>query len=281
MKEGIYIHKKEVDWSLLHYGLNIPVSLQVLFYESIKEYLKKGDTKKIKIILEDKEYLASLSNISFDQSKYPKHKELLQIRYSENSLVAKKLQSIFVSSSKFLSEKKDQLVNKRVPIKVPKNIQEFVVLYTTQFQDTFLLDCITLSENQSINKSIENISEEEFELTTNYNRIDLTATITEKTQLIKIRKLDRSICYNLKILYDYRCQITGDKFGEKYKSEVSEAHHIEYFTKSMNNDSENIIIVSPNFHCLIHKTHPVFDRNELTFIFQNGVKEKLKLNYHL
>jgi hypothetical protein len=49
----------------------------------------------------------------------------------------------------------------------------------------------------------------------------------------------------------------------------------------MNNDSENIIIVSPNFHRLIHKTHPVFDRNELTFIFQNGVKEKLKLNYHL
>ncbi|OFX32217.1 MAG: HNH endonuclease [Bacteroidetes bacterium GWA2_32_17] len=281
MKEGIYIHKKEVDWSLLHYGLNIPVALQVMFYESIKEYLKKGDAKKIKIVLENQEYFATLTNIYFNQSKYPNHKELLQIRYTENSPIAKKLQAIFSESYKYLVEEKNKLVNKRIPIKLPTDIKEYVVLYTTQFQDTFYLECITLNENQSFNKSIEKISEEEFELTTNYNRIDLTATIAEKIQLIKIRKLDRSICDNLKTLYDYRCQITGDKFGEKYKSEVSEAHHIEYFTKSMNNDSENIIIVSPNFHRLIHKTNPVFDRNELTFIFQNGVKEKLKLNYHL
>ena len=188
---------------------------------------------------------------------------------------------MFSESYKYLFEEKNKLVNKRISIKLPEDIKEYVVLYTTQFQDTFYLECITLRENQSINKSIEKISEEEFELSTNYNRIDLTATITEKKQLIKIRKLDRSICDNLKILYDYRCQITGDKFGEKYKSEVSEAHHIEYFTKSMNNDSENIIIVSPNYHRLIHKTNPVFDRNKLTFIFQNGVKEKLQLNYHL
>jgi 5-methylcytosine-specific restriction enzyme A len=281
MKEGIYIHKKEVDWSLLHHGLNIPVALQVMFYESIKEYLKKGDVKKIKIVLENQEFIATLTNIYFDQSKYPNHKELLQIRYTENSTIAKKSQAIFSESHNYLLEEKDKLLNKRIPIKLPIDNKEYVVLYTTRLQDTFYLECITLSENQSINKAIEKISEEEFELTTNYNRIDLTATITEKTQLIKIRKLDRSICDNLKTLYDYRCQITGDKFGEKYKSEVSEAHHIEYFTKSMNNNSENIIIVSPNFHRLIHKTNPEFDRNELTFIFQNGVNEKLKLNYHL
>ncbi|HAB52822.1 MAG TPA: HNH endonuclease, partial [Ignavibacteriales bacterium] len=89
MKEGIYIHKKEVDWSLLHYGLNIPVALQVMFYESIKEYLKKGDAKKIKIVLENQEYFATLTNIYFNQSKYPNHKELLQIRYTENSPIAK------------------------------------------------------------------------------------------------------------------------------------------------------------------------------------------------
>ena len=70
-------------------------------------------------------------------------------------------------------------------------------------------------------------------------------------------------------------------FGEKYNSEIVEAHHIDYFTKSLNNDSENIIILSPNFHRLIHKTNPEFDRNKLSFIFPNGVEEKLKLNLHL
>ena len=281
LEEDTYIYKKEVDWSLFHYGFNIPVSLQILFYESIKEYLKKGDSKKVKIIIENEEYFAILTNIAFDQSKYPNHKELLQIRYTENSPIARKLKSIFLSSLNFISEKKNQLLNKRIPIKVPTNIQEFVVLYTTQFPDTFLLECITVSENQIINKAIDKISEEEFELVTNYNKIDLTANITEKNQLVKIRKLDRSICDNLKALYDYRCQITGEKFGVKYNSEVSEAHHIEYFTKSKNNNTDNIIIMSPNFHRIIHKINPTFDNNTLTFSFPNGIKEKLKLNYHL
>lgn len=281
MKEGIYIHKKEVDWSLLHYGLNIPVSVQVLFYESIKEYLKKRDTKKIKIVLENQEYLAILTNIYFDQLKYPNHKELLQIRYTENSSIAKKLQAVFSESYQFLLEEKNKLVNKRIPIKLPEDLKEYVVLYTTPFQDTFYLECITLSENREFSKSVSNISEEEFEIITNYSKKDITTSIQEKEKLVKIRKLDRSICENLKILYDCRCQITAEKFGDKYNSEVAEAHHLEYFTKSMNNDSDNIIIVSPNFHRLIHRTNPFFDKKELAFIFPNGVREKLKLNLHL
>jgi hypothetical protein len=37
-----YIYKKEVDWSVFRDGFAIPVSLQVLFYEKIGQYLKKG-----------------------------------------------------------------------------------------------------------------------------------------------------------------------------------------------------------------------------------------------
>lgn len=281
MKEGIYIHKKEVDWSLLNFGLNIPVALQVMFYESIKEYLNKRDSKKIKIIIENQEYAATLTNIKFDQSKYPNHKELLQIRYSQNSLISKKLQTIFYDSFKYLFSEKNNLINKRIPIKLPENIKEFVVLYTSQFQDTFILECITMSESKEYSSVLSQFSEEEFETSTNQLLKDDFACLIEKERLIKIRKLDRSISDNLKILYDFRCQITGEKFGEKYGSEVSEAHHIEYFTKSLNNNSDNIVILSPNFHRIIHKTNPVFDRDKLTFIFPNGVIEKLRLNHHL
>ena len=31
------------------------------------------------------------------------------------------------------------------------------------------------------------------------------------------------------------------------------SHHIDYFTRSQNNDSTNIIIISPNYHRIIHK----------------------------
>jgi hypothetical protein len=37
-----YIYKKEVDWSVFRDGFDIPVSLQVLFYEKIGQYLQKG-----------------------------------------------------------------------------------------------------------------------------------------------------------------------------------------------------------------------------------------------
>ena len=35
------------------------------------------------------------------------------------------------------------------------------------------------------------------------------------------------------------------------------SHHIDYFTRSQNNDSTNIIIISPNYHCIIHKNNPI------------------------
>lgn len=91
------------------------------------------------------------------------------------------------------------------------------------------MDYITSGESVLIRESLSKISEEEFELNSNYTQFDLTATIKEKKPLVKIRKLDRSICDNLKLLYGNRCQITGEKYGEYDSTEIVEAHHIDYF----------------------------------------------------
>ena len=58
-------------------------------------------------------------------------------------------------------------------------------------------------------------------------------------------------------------------------------HHIDYFTRSQNNDSTNIIIISPNYHRIIHKNNPIFDRKNFRFKFPNGEILKLKLYDHL
>lgn len=284
MQAGIYIYKKEVDWSLLHQGLTIPVSVQVVFKQLINQQLPRGLTKDIKIILDNKHYPAKLVNQKFDEKKYLNHSDIVQIRYEPTHEIVKQLRIKFSEQYNYMlnirqGDNKDEY--RKRPVSIPEEMKQYVILYTTTFEDTFLLDYITSKESKVINNSISHLSEEEFELITNYSKIDLTASIKERTQLIKIRKLDRSICDNLKLLYDYRCQITGEKFGVKYDSEVAEAHHIDYFIKSLNNNSDNIIIVSPNFHRLIHKTNPVFDKNKMAFIFSNGVKEKFKLNYHL
>ena len=90
------------------------------------------------------------------------------------------------------------------------------------------------------------------------------------------RKIDRSIIQNLKKFYDYRDEISGEKIGDEYGDSVVEAHHIDYFTQSQNNDSTNIIIISPNYHRIIHRNNPHFNRNKFQFEFDNGETLKLK-----
>ena len=60
-----------------------------------------------------------------------------------------------------------------------------------------------------------------------------------------------------------------------------EAHHIEYFSKSFNNDDSNQIIVCPNHHSIIHEVNPIFDRVNKLFRFANGYEENVLLNKHL
>ena len=54
------------------------------------------------------------------------------------------------------------------------------------------------------------------------------------------------------------------------------SHHIDYFTRSQNSDSTNIIIINPNYPRIIHKNNPRFNRKNFLFKFENG--EVLKLN---
>ena len=85
----------------------------------------------------------------------------------------------------------------------------------------------------------------------------------------------------LKELYGYRCQICGRLIGEEYGSHIAEAHHIDYFVKSLNNDASNQLIVCPNHHSIIHDVNPVFDRKRKLYVYKNGVTEGLVINKHL
>ena len=51
--------------------------------------------------------------------------------------------------------------------------------------------------------------------------------------------------------------------------------------ESLNNDTSNIIILSPSYHRIIHKAKPTFDREQLAFRFPNGLVEKVKIDKHL
>lgn len=114
-----------------------------------------------------------------------------------------------------------------------------------------------------------------------FNKADPSSKIVIKTKEQKVRQYNVRIITSLKKLYNNRCQICGCSCGEEYGVSVIQAHHIELFSETHNNDSDNIMIVCPNHHAIIHSANPVFDRSRLCLTFPNGFVEKLSLNYHL
>ena len=148
----------------------------------------------------------------------------------------------------------------------------------------------SLIENQTSGSVVEDfpakdadeifeVSESELENVVNAK--DPEASIRIKTSEGKIRVYKTSIIKNLKKLYGGCCQRCGKKPLEEFGADICEAHHIEYFSESQNNDSSNLIILCPNHHRLIHKLNPVFDAGKGEFDYGDGKTEKIKLDYHL
>lgn len=268
---------KDVDKSVLTDGFNIPPEMQEILYESIGRRLAHGESIRIKVDLGGELFECALNNINFNKNKYPNHPDLLQVRYSKQSPIAKKIRKIFEFTNDFV-EKARLNIPKGKHIIIPKENRERFAFYSTPIENTYYIDVVLNSEK--IDTLSKKITEEQFESSAEL-LFDPSATLIEKERMVKIRKIDHSICDNLKKLYDYRCQMTGEKIGDEYGGNVVEAHHIVPFVESLDNDSSNIIIVSPNYHRIIHQTKPRFVRKTLSFHFPNGLIESVKLNKHL
>lgn len=282
---GDYVLKKEVDKSLLTEGFNIPIEFQVIFKRNLGKFLQRGESKDITLYLNGKPYKAKIKNQKFDDISYIR-KDIVQIRYNKNSDIAIEFRRIFYKSYQYISAQRQQKelltdYSKKIHINVPEDSKEYLIMYTTEYEDTYLLDAIFLDDITVINEVEYSQPDRIYEESFNYDVVDENASIVLDARIVKIRKYNSSIGKNLKTLYEYRCQICGKRIGEDYGSHVIEAHHISPFVKSLNNDMKNIMIVCPNHHSIIHDVDPIFDKTKKIFTYNNGFIEGLKLNYHL
>lgn len=272
-----YIYRKEVDWSLLHEGLTIPVRLQVTFRNLLKDY-ERGVGRKVTLLVDGQPFEAMLINQNFDREKYARHADMVQIRFTAKSGLPQKLRQLFPASYAYLKKEREQVRKRKV--RLPDDSREYFVLYTTARPEVFVVEAITQSELHEANTMLAGLSEEEFERYGDFARRDESASIVTRPQMAKVRKLDRSIGEDLKTLYDFRCQICGENFGKPYGQRIVEVHYIIQFVFSMNNDYDNLMVICPNHHTAIHKTDPIFDRQSLTLSYPNGYHEVLKLDRH-
>ena len=275
------IYQKIVDRSTLRQGFQIPVEFHPLLELIPGGIPCHGETRAIKILIDGIGYEALLKNQGFDRKKYNGHPDVIQVRYNEQSQLAQKLREKFSNSWDYVEHIKSLPENqgRKVTIRVPEEQQELLILTATDLQNVFIVDCITTELKTNVSKEISALDELDFE--TIELREDKNASIKEMSRLQKVRILDRSIGDSLKRLYGYKCQMTGEKVGGQFGVMVVEAHHIVPFTKSINNNASNIIILSPNYHRVIHKAKAEFDREQLAFVFPNGLIDKVKLNKHI
>ena len=276
-----YVYKKEVDWSLFNYGFAIPLEHQVIFKQIANRFIGRGESQTIHLYLNGKSYDAKLNNNKI-ADKYGKRADVVQVRYAQNYDLAVALRGLFHRSYAYSSGiKKLQGPGSKKHIPLPEEYKEYLAVYTTQYDDSYELEVIAADKMRELKEVLSGKQERMIEAEIDYDEKDVGAGLNINQRLVKVRKLNRLIGENLKLLYGYRCQICGQLIGEEYGSHIAEAHHIEYFVDSLNNDATNQMIVCPNHHRIIHDANPVFDRQKRMYLYANGVEQRLVLNKHL
>lgn len=276
-----YVYKKEVDWSLFNYGFAIPLEYQVVFKQIADRYIERGESKPVHLYFNGKVYDARLNNNNITE-RFGNRSDIVQVRYTQNSDIAIALRGLFRRSYDYICEmKKLQNSGSKKRISLPEDYKEYLVVYTTEDDDSYVLEAIVAEEVKILRETVKGKQERLVETEINYEAKDEGAGIQVNERLVKIRKLNRLIGENLKLLYGYRCQICGKMIGEEFGSQIAEAHHIDYFVNSLNNDASNQMIVCPNHHSIIHDANPVFDRSRRLYLYANGTEQRLVLNKHL
>lgn len=128
MRDGSYVYKKEVDWSLLMEGHTLPVDNQVVFRQIMGRFLRRGESKEIHLYLNGKSYEAKIVNVDFDPRSHRK-KDILQIRYRRDGELARALHVCFYKSFHYIKEiRENRDSSARTRIRVPDEMKEYLAL---------------------------------------------------------------------------------------------------------------------------------------------------------
>ena len=125
------------------------------------------------------------------------------------------------------------------------------------------------------------LASEPSELETMLRNDALAYSSSRRAELVGSYSRNRQLVEDLKGIYAGRCQLCGFDSPTLYSAESAEAHHIIYRSRGGPDVTENLALLCPNHHTVIHASDATFDYGRLHFIFSNGRVEPLCLNRHL
>ncbi len=238
----------------------------------------------------------ALSIIAYYLSKYDME-AVTALGYSNRSNAIKAISVILGRNNNYLKLRRDEFDalpsssshrqgwNKRPPnggvVKMAAYLEKFTFQELTEISLTLINNrhIEYLETDEGDVHLIDSLPEEVLEQTINLS--DPNAKIVLRSTTKKSRVYNRKIISVLKHLYKGNCQICGSKPFDQIDADICEAHHIDYFSVSQNNDFSNIVILCPNHHRLLHLLNPTFIREENAFELPNGERLFLSLNYHI
>lgn len=276
------IYSKTVDKSVLSDGFSIR-SIYLKAVTDITGQLAIGERRQIKFLFNNTIYDGiELKNQAFSREKYPTHKEMYQVRYSPNSEFSKALRGIYndvwqyIEQQRAIMEEHVRQGGKRYNIKLPDSLNRTIAFFASDVRDVWIVEAYNAADQEALENSIRETDE------LDYERIDNTAKIVEKVKKIKLRVLDRKVGDTLKQMYEFKCQVCGESVGHPYGNDrIADAHHIDPFTHSFNNNFNNIMILCPTHHRIIHHCHGEYKPTQKEIWYPNGLHEPLTLNLHL
>lgn len=134
-------------------------------------------------------------------------------------------------------------------------------------------------DEKRLEKAIYSESEEQLSLLLKHEHTGVSEYT--KQEILTSYKRDRKLVEELNTLYGGRCQVTGFDSPLVYGVPTAEVHHIVYRSRGGLDELDNLVLLCPNLHTVIHKTDATFDYRKLAFQFPNGRVEPLVLNFHL
>lgn len=107
------------------------------------------------------------------------------------------------------------------------------------------------------------------------------ASAQRRSALRNLYTRNQALVTKLKGIYQDRCQLCGFDPQLLYGVSACSAHHIMYLSRGGQDELQNMLLVCPNHHQIIHATNAAFDFKNMHYVFNNGRREPLVLNLHL
>ena len=243
---------KIVDKSTLYEGISIPVAYQKVLFNKMHFSLEKGNQKNIKVEMCGYVYNdAVIKNQFFDELKFPNHSNLVQIRYTKQSLLAQKIRKVFSVTEYLVNEYWKNQANNKSHLVIPEDSREYIALYVSK--DRIRFDCIP---RNSIIKTQQNIDFGE------------EAPQRRETTTLGFKR-NANVIEKAKERANGICQLCGNRapFQDKQGHPYLEVHHVIWLSRGGADKLSNAVALCPNCHS---KMHIVDDEQDIALLLEKA-----------